>query len=69
MGNYKWEGGSMSGSGSTKGQHTPYDIVLDVDEVENDDLNSPIQSLDGDITEEFIGFVEDMDMERPELEL
>ncbi|KAH7847235.1 hypothetical protein Vadar_023550 [Vaccinium darrowii] len=69
VGNYKWEEGSMSGSRSKKGQHTPYDIVLDVDEVENDDLNSPIQSLDGDITEEFIGFVEDMDLERPELEL
>ncbi|KAI8554701.1 hypothetical protein RHMOL_Rhmol05G0118800 [Rhododendron molle] len=49
------EVGDGSG-GSGTGQRTVDNIVIDVDEVENDDLNTPMQSLDGNHTIEFTEF-------------
>ncbi|KAG5533219.1 hypothetical protein RHGRI_027431 [Rhododendron griersonianum] len=61
-------GDGSGGSGTGTGQCTVDNIVIDVDEVENDDLNTPMQSVDGNQTMEFTEFSEDRDMERPQLE-
>lgn len=43
--------------------------MTEVDEVEYEGWNTPMQSLDGDKTGQFTEFFEDRDMERPQLEV
>ncbi|KAI8536952.1 hypothetical protein RHMOL_Rhmol10G0296900 [Rhododendron molle] len=54
------------GSGSGSGQHYfNDDIVIEVDEVEYEDWNTRMQSLDGDRTGQFTEFFEDTDISDP----